>query len=125
MVCKCRYMFSIFCETKNTNVRQTSIGAMLSQLFGISEPVLFGIQLRYNLRPLIIMLCTSGLGAAVLFFIKYSVQFLWTGSFTILSDVHLSGKTDFMVFNCVVVSVVLCFVLTYLFGVSRRSDCTR
>ena len=50
-----------FVKSKNTTVRQTSIGAMLSQLFGISEPVLFGIQLRYNLKPLIIMLFTSDL----------------------------------------------------------------
>lgn len=52
---------AFFVKSKKESVRQTSIGAMLSQLFGISEPVLFGIQLRYNLRPLIIMLFTSGL----------------------------------------------------------------
>ena len=57
---------AFFVKSKKESVRQTSIGAMLSQLFGISEPVLFGIQLRYNLKPLIIMLCTSGLGAAIL-----------------------------------------------------------
>ena len=42
---------AFFVKSKKESVRQTSIGAMLSQLFGISEPVLFGIQLRYNLRP--------------------------------------------------------------------------
>ena len=55
---------AFFVKAKKESVRQTRIGAMLSQLFGISEPVFFGIQLRYNLRPLIIMLFTSGLGAA-------------------------------------------------------------
>lgn len=58
---------AFFVKSKKQGVRSTSIGAMLSQLFGISEPVLFGIQLRYNLRPLFIMLFTSGLGAALLF----------------------------------------------------------
>ena len=53
-------------KSRKQSVKSTSIGAMLSQLFGISEPVLFGIQLRYNLRPLVIMLFTSGLGAALL-----------------------------------------------------------
>ena len=56
-------------KSKIQKVKQTTIGAMLSQLFGISEPVLFGIQLRYNLKPLIIMCLSSGLGAFYLFFI--------------------------------------------------------
>lgn len=53
-------------KSKNKNIRQTAFGAMLSQLFGISEPVLFGIQLRYNLKPLFVMCLSSGLGAALL-----------------------------------------------------------
>ena len=57
---------AFFVKSRKQSVKSTSIGAMLSQLFGISEPVLFGIQLRYNLRPLVIMLFTSGLGAALL-----------------------------------------------------------
>lgn len=36
-----------------TAILTALIGAMLSQLFGISEPVLFGIQLRFNLRQLL------------------------------------------------------------------------
>lgn len=36
-----------------TAILTALIGAMLSQLFGISEAVLFGIQLRFNLRPLL------------------------------------------------------------------------
>ncbi|MEQ9763410.1 hypothetical protein ABPS01_01820 [Streptococcus sp. ZJ151] len=38
----------------------------MSQLFGVSEPVLFGLHLRYNLRPLYMMLISSGFGAALL-----------------------------------------------------------
>lgn len=53
-------------RTKKQNIKATAIGAMLSQLFGISEPVLFGILLRYNLKPLFAMLVSSGLGAALL-----------------------------------------------------------
>ena len=57
---------AFFVKSKKEGIRHTSIGAMLFQLFGISEPVLFGIQLRFNLRPLIMMLLTSGTGAALL-----------------------------------------------------------
>lgn len=39
---------------------------MLSQLFGISEPVLFGLLIRYKFKPLYVTLITSGVGAALL-----------------------------------------------------------
>ena len=39
---------------------------MLSQLFGVSEPVLFGLLIRWNLKPLLCVLFTSGLGGAIL-----------------------------------------------------------
>ena len=60
-------------KSKNEHVKQTAVGAMLSQLFGISEPVLFGIQLRFNLKPLIIMCTTSGIGLCIIINLPYSV----------------------------------------------------
>lgn len=53
-------------KAKSAKVRQTAMGAFMSQLFGVSEPVLFGLHLRYNLKPLYVMLFCSGLGAALL-----------------------------------------------------------
>ncbi|HBJ2623142.1 PTS sugar transporter subunit IIA [Clostridium botulinum] len=53
-------------RAKKENVKATSIGAMLSQLFGISEPVLFGILIRYKFKPLYVTLISSGIGAALL-----------------------------------------------------------
>lgn len=53
-------------RSKNENIKATSIGAMLSQLFGISEPVLFGLLIRYKFKPLYVTLITSGVGAALL-----------------------------------------------------------
>ena len=53
-------------RSKKENIKATSIGAMLSQLFGISEPVLFGLLIRYKFKPLYVTLITSGVGAALL-----------------------------------------------------------
>ena len=108
---------AFFVKSKNTNVRQTSIGAMLSQLFGISEPVLFGIQLRYNLRPLIIMLCTSGLGAAVLSLLNIQSNSYGLAVLPSYLMYIYQGRQILWYLIVSVVSVVLCFVLTYLFGV--------
>lgn len=112
---------AFFVRSKKQSVRQTSIGAMLSQLFGISEPVLFGIQLRYNLRPLVIMLFSSGLGAAVL-----SVLNIRSNSYglAVLPSYLMyiyEGRQLLWYFIISVGSTALCFVLTYLFGVPEEA----
>lgn len=111
---------AFFMKAKKESVRQTSIGAMLSQLFGISEPVLFGIQLRYNLRPLIIMLCTSGLGAA--FFSLLHIQSNSYGLAVLPSYLMYiyEGRQLLWYFAVSVFSVGLCFILTYMFGVPKE-----
>ena len=50
------------------------MGAFTSQLFGVSEPTLFGVLIRYNFRPLIVTVLTSGLGAAVLSILNVSAN---------------------------------------------------
>lgn len=112
---------AFFVKSKNTNVRQTSIGAMLSQLFGISEPVLFGIQLRYNLRPLIIMLCTSGLGAAALSLLNIRSNSYGLAVLPSYLMYIYQGRQILWYLIVSVVSVALCFLLTYLFGVPEEA----
>lgn len=112
---------AFFAKSKNTNVRQTSIGAMLSQLFGISEPVLFGIQLRYNLRPLIIMLCTSGLGAAALSLLHIQSNSYGLAVLPSYLMYIYKGRQILWYLIVSVVSVALCFTLTYLFGVPEEA----
>lgn len=104
-------------KSKNEHVKQTAVGAMLSQLFGISEPVLFGIQLRFNLKPLIIMCTTSGIGAALL-----SIFHIQSNSYglAVLPSYLMyiyEGHQLLYYFLVSVFVVVLCFILTYLFGI--------
>lgn len=111
---------AFFVKSKKQSVRSTSIGAMLSQLFGISEPVLFGIQLRYNLRPLVIMLFTSGIGAAFL-----SVLGIQSNSYglAVLPSYLMyiyKGNQLLWYFIISVCSVVCCFLLTCLFGIPKE-----
>lgn len=107
-------------KTKQENVKQTAIGSMLSQLFGISEPVLFGIQLRYNLKPLFVMLLSSGVGAALL-----SIFHVQSNSYGLavlpsyLMYIYEGHQLLFYFLTSVIV-VVLCFVLTYLFAVPQE-----
>lgn len=111
---------AFFVKSKNENVRQTAVGAMLSQLFGISEPVLFGIQLRYNLRPLIIMLCSSGLGAAFLSILN--IQSNSYGLAVLPSYLMYIYNWNQLLWYFVISvgSMVFCFVLTCMFGIPKE-----
>lgn len=111
---------AFFVKSRQRNVRQTAVGAMLSQLFGISEPVLFGIQLRYNLKPLIIMLFSSGLGAAAL-----SVLGIRSNSYglAVLPSYLMyiyEWRQLFWYFIVSVLVAVFCFVLTSMFGIPKE-----
>lgn len=57
---------AIFLRARSNKAKATSMGAFTSQLFGVSEPTLFGVLIRYNFRPLIVTVLTSGIGAAIL-----------------------------------------------------------
>lgn len=108
-------------KSKNEHVKQTAVGEMLSQLFGISEPVLFGIQLRFNLKPLIIMCTTSGIGAALL-----SIFHIQSNSYglAVLPSYLMyiyEGHQLLYYFLVSVFVVVLCFILTYLFGIPQEA----
>lgn len=104
-------------KTKSKKIRQTSIGTMFSQLFGISEPVLFGILLRFNLKPLIIMLISSGIGATLLS--QFKIQSNSYGLAVLPSYLmYIYDKHQFICYFLISVLVtLLCFGLTILFAI--------
>lgn len=108
-------------RSKKQSVRATSIGAMLSQLFGISEPVLFGILLRYNLRPLFMMLISSGLGAALLSL--FQIQSNSYGLAVMPSYLmYIYDGHQLMIYAAVSIFAVACsFILTSLFAIPKET----
>lgn len=107
-------------RAKSSKVKQTVMGAFMSQLFGISEPVLFGIHLRYNLKPLYAMLFSSGFGAALLslFAIKsnsYGLAVLPSYLMYIYDNYQL-----LIYFVISIFTVVLCYFLTLTFAIPEE-----
>lgn len=112
-------------KTKSEKIRQTSVGAMLSQLFGISEPVLFGILLRFNLKPLIIMLISSGVGGALLS--QFKVQSNSYGLAVLPSYLmYIYDKYQLICYFIISIFItLLCFGLTVMFAIPdeiKQSD---
>lgn len=107
-------------KAKNHSIKQTAVGSMLSQLFGISEPVLFGIQLRYNLKPLFVMLLSSGIGGALLSL--FHIQSNSYGLAVIPSYLMYiyEGHQLLFYFLISIFVVAFCFSVTYLFAVPKE-----
>lgn len=111
---------AFFFKSKKESVKATSMGAMLSQLFGISEPVLFGILLRYNLKPLIMMLITSGLGAAILSI--FTIQSNSYGLAVLPSYLmYIYDGHQLLIYAIISIFAVGCsFGLTYFFAIPEE-----
>lgn len=110
-------MSSIYEKSKNEKMKQTALGAMLSQLFGISEPVLFGIHLRHNLKSLFVMCFSSGIGAALLAILNIRSNSYGLAVLPSYLMYIYDMRQLLFYFLISVGSCALCFILTYLFAV--------
>lgn len=111
---------AFYSAAKNKKVKQTVMGAFMSQLFGVSEPVLFGLHLRYNLKPLYVMLFSSGMGAALL-----SIFHIQSNSYglAVLPSYLMYIYNSYQLVVYLVVSVmivVLCYILTRMFAIPEE-----
>ncbi|MCW8106717.1 glucose PTS transporter subunit IIA [Lactobacillus mulieris] len=110
---------AIFLRAKSQNTKENCASAMASQLFGVSEPTIFGVLIRYNMRPLFVTVFTSGLGAAVL------------GIFNVAANTYgLAVLPSYLMyiynFRCLIIytivsilTIVVAFILTNMFAIPK------
>lgn len=112
--------FAVSVKAKDKNVKVIGTSAGVTQLLGVSEPALFGVTIRYGMKPLGIMLACSALGGAVLSLLN--VQANSYGLAVILSPL-MYIYSSYQLVTYIVVGIcifILSFVLTYLFGVPKE-----
>ncbi|MCH4170060.1 MAG: glucose PTS transporter subunit IIA [Lactobacillus sp.] len=111
---------AIIIRAKSNKAKATSIGAFMSQLFGVSEPTLFGVLIRYNFKPLIITVLTSGVGAA--FLSIFHVQANSYGLAVLPSYLMYIYNGHALIFYTIIsiLTVVVAFLATSAFAIPKE-----
>lgn len=105
--------FGVFALTKNKKMKGLSSSATVSALLGITEPALFGVNLKYKF-PFFCALIGSGVAAALAGLIHVIAVSLGSAGF--LGFLSINAKSIPAYLLCEVISFVIAFTLTYLYG---------
>lgn len=101
-------------KTKDQKIKQIAYPSALSAALGITEPAIFGINLRF-IKPFVMAM----IGGAVGGFFSSVFNLAGNGmAVTVIPGILLYLDNIFMYILMLVISGVVAFVLTYLFGYS-------
>lgn len=104
----------LFLNWKNVKVRELCIPSFISILFGVSEPALFGVNLRYKF-PLVAGCIGSAVAGAYIYVVKLvSLGFGTTALPGLaIADPANNGYMNYIIAHliAIVVAILMCFVL--------------
>ncbi|WP_148877717.1 sucrose-specific PTS transporter subunit IIBC [Streptococcus sp. Marseille-P7375] len=111
--------FAILFLTKNAKTKGLASSAGVSALLGITEPALFGVNLKYKF-PFFCALIGSAVGA--LFAGLFQVVAVSLGSAGFLGFLSIDAKSIPFYFLCEVIAFATAFALTYFYGKTKAAD---
>ncbi|WP_462413007.1 beta-glucoside-specific PTS transporter subunit IIABC [Neobacillus sp. Marseille-QA0830] len=118
-------VLAVMLRTKNKSLKSLSIPAFISGIFGVTEPAIYGVTLPLK-KPFIMSCIGGGVGGAV---IGATAGKLWMfggmGVFVIPAFIKPGSSLGMAFWGSIisiVVSFVVGFVLTYLFGMGKEKD---
>lgn len=107
-------------KAKKSTVKVAGLSATLTQLLGVSEPALFGVVMRYSMKPLYVMIACSAVGGAILSLLNIKANSY--GLAVLLSPLmYIYEWNQLLVY--IVVSVLIfvaALIATYLFAVPKE-----
>lgn len=111
---------AITVRAKKKTVKVTGISAVISQLLGISEPALFGVVMRYNLKPLYIVLLVSSLSGGLLSLLNIKSNSYGLGAIPSLL-MYIYDWRQFICYAAIsTFALILAFVLTWIFAIPEE-----
>lgn len=111
--------FAILFLTKNAKTKGLASSAGVSALLGITEPALFGVNLKYKF-PFFCALIGSAVGA--LFAGLFQVVAVSLGLAGFLGFLSIDAKSIPFYFLCEVIAFAIAFALTYFYGKTKAAD---
>ena len=111
--------FAILFLTKNAKTKGLASSAGVSALLGITEPALFGVNLKYKF-PFFCALIGSAVGA--LFAGLFQVVAVSLGSAGFLGFLSIDATSIPFYFLCEVIAFAIAFALTYFYGKTKAAD---
>ena len=110
--------FAIWFLTKNSKTKGLASSAGVSALLGITEPALFGVNLKYRF-PFFCALVGSGVAAAVAGLVKVVAVSLGSAGF--LGFLSINASSIPFYFVCELISFAIAFALTYFYGKTKAA----
>ena len=108
-------------KTKSKKMRGTALSATLSALLGVTEPALYGVNLRLK-KPFIAMLIGSAIGGCIMGLVKITAPTFVTPM--LLTAPLFLGKCPNPVigFLSIPLTYIITFAITYFFGFEDVED---
>lgn len=109
-------VLAVAAKSKDTKIKQIAYPSALSAALGITEPAIFGINLRF-VKPFVMAMVGGAAGG----FFASIFKLAGTGmAVTVIPGTLLYLDNIFMYLLMLVISAGVAFVLTYLFGYSDK-----
>ncbi|MCD8089898.1 MAG: beta-glucoside-specific PTS transporter subunit IIABC [Clostridiales bacterium] len=102
--------FGVFIKTRKKDIKNVSLSAGLTGIFGITEPAIYGVTLR--LKKPFICGCVAGAIGAVVVSLFHSMYYVYAGLPGLLTTVNAISDTNSMSFIGMLIGVAVTIVVT-------------
>lgn len=102
--------FGVFLKTKKSDIKNVSLSAGLTGIFGITEPAIYGVTLRLK-KPFICGCIGGAIGAIVISFF-HSMYYVYAGLPGLLTTVNAISSENPNSFTGMMIGVVATIVIT-------------
>lgn len=111
--------FAIWALTKNSKTKGLASSAGVSALLGITEPALFGVNLKYRF-PFFCALIGSGVAAAVAGLLHVVAVSLGSAGFLGFLSINASSIPFYVL--CELIAFAVAFAITYFYGKTKAKS---
>src|SRR5699024_10246485 len=111
--------FAVALRTKDQKMKALAVSAGTSAIFGISEPALYGVTMKLK-RPLWIVMISGGVAgiwAGLTNMRTYASSVAGVTALPVYITEDVSNGFNAIV--CIIIALIVCFVMTYLFGIEK------